>query len=93
MSDTLQVSVQTNCTAPLRLERVSLRLSQLFGADSMFLPDHYVSFIPRSVWKPEFTPAAKIVPSPDAFFDPYVMMGFMAARYRRVRRRSSRSTT
>ncbi|TMA53359.1 MAG: LLM class flavin-dependent oxidoreductase, partial [Deltaproteobacteria bacterium] len=85
MSDTLQVGVQTNCTAPLRLERVSLRLSQLFGADSMFLPDHYVSFIPRSVWKPEFTPAAKIVPSPDAFFDPYVMMGFMAARYRRVR--------
>ena len=85
MSDALQVGVETNCTAPLRLERVSMRLAQLFGADSMFLPDHYVSFIPRSVWKPESTPAAKIVPSPDAFFDPYVMMGFMAARYRRVR--------
>ena len=64
MSDTLQVGVQTNCTAPLRLERVSLRLSQLFGADPMFLPDHYVSLIPRSVWKPEFTPAAKIVSGP-----------------------------
>ena len=26
-----------------------------------------------------------MIPSPDAFFDPFVMMGMMAARYRRVR--------
>lgn len=81
----LSVGVETNCTAPLRLERTMLRLCQLFGVDSLFVPDHYLSFVPRSLWGPDFTPAAKLVPSPDAFFDPYVMMGMMAARYRRVR--------
>ncbi|MGH7788158.1 MAG: LLM class flavin-dependent oxidoreductase, partial [Candidatus Binatia bacterium] len=81
----LSVGVETNCTAPLRIERATMRLCQLFGVDSLFVPDHYLSFVPRSVWGPGLTPAAKLVPSPDAFFDPYVMMGMMAARYRRVR--------
>jgi phthiodiolone/phenolphthiodiolone dimycocerosates ketoreductase len=85
MNQRLAVGIETNCTAPLQLERVSLRLAKLFGVDSMFLPDHYLSFVPRPVWSPELTPAAKLVPSPDAFFDPFVMMGYMAARFRRVR--------
>jgi phthiodiolone/phenolphthiodiolone dimycocerosates ketoreductase len=85
MSEHLAVGVETNCTAPLKLEHASARLAALFGVDSLFLPDHYLSFIPRSVWGPELTPAAKMVPTPDAFFDPFVMMGAMAARYRRVR--------
>jgi hypothetical protein len=70
MSARLAVGVETNCTAPLRLERASMRLFRLMGVDSMFVPDHYLSFIPRSLWKPEYTPAAKVVPSPDAYFDP-----------------------
>lgn len=85
MSDRLSVGVETNCTAPMRLERASMRLYQLFGVDSLFLPDHYLSFVPRSVWGPDLTPAAKLVPSPDAFFEPFVMMGMMAASYRRMR--------
>jgi phthiodiolone/phenolphthiodiolone dimycocerosates ketoreductase len=85
MSDHLAVGVETNCTAPLKLEQASARLAALFGVDSLFLPDHYLSFIPRSVWSAELTPAAKMVPSPDAYFDPFVMMGAMATRYRRVR--------
>ncbi|HJQ83741.1 MAG TPA: LLM class flavin-dependent oxidoreductase [Candidatus Binatia bacterium] len=85
MSDRLSVGIETNCTAPLRLERASMRLATLFGVDSLFLPDHYLSFVPRSVWGPGLSPAAKLVPSPDAFFDPFVMMGMMATRYRGVR--------
>lgn len=85
MNEHLAVGVETNCTAPLHLERISLRMFQLMGVDSMFLPDHYMSFVPRSVWGPDKTPAAKLIPSPDAYFDPFVMMGMMAARYRRVR--------
>jgi phthiodiolone/phenolphthiodiolone dimycocerosates ketoreductase len=85
MGDTLAVGVETNCTAPLRLERTTMRLMHLLRVDSLFLPDHYLSFVPRAVWGPALTPAAKLVPSPDAFFDPFVMMGMMAARFRRVR--------
>ena len=81
----LSVGIETNCLAPMNLERMSLRLFQLMGADSFFVPDHYLSFVPRSVWGPELTPAAKLIPSADAFFDPFVMMGMMAERYRRVR--------
>jgi phthiodiolone/phenolphthiodiolone dimycocerosates ketoreductase len=62
-----------------------MRLMHLLRVDSLFLPDHYLSFVPRAVWGPALTPAAKLVPSPDAFFDPFVMMGMMAARFRRVR--------
>ena len=64
MSERLSVGIETNCIAPLHLERASLRLSKLFGVDSMFLPDHYLSFVPRSVWSPQITPAAKMIPSP-----------------------------
>ncbi|HVN83714.1 MAG TPA: LLM class flavin-dependent oxidoreductase [Candidatus Binatia bacterium] len=85
MGRTLSVGVETNCTAPMRLERISMRMFQLFGVDSLFLPDHYLSFVPRSVWGPDKTPAARLVPSPDAYFDPFVMMGMMAVKYRRVR--------
>lgn len=85
MANSLSVGVESNCVAPLRLETAMLRLTHLFGVDSLFLPDHYLSFVPRSVWGPQHTPAAKMVPSPDAFFDPFVMMGMMAARYKRVR--------
>jgi phthiodiolone/phenolphthiodiolone dimycocerosates ketoreductase len=77
--------METNCVAPLALERASMRMYQMAGVDSLFVPDHYLSFVPRSVWGPDLTPAAKMVPSPDAFFDPFVMMGMMASRYRGVR--------
>jgi phthiodiolone/phenolphthiodiolone dimycocerosates ketoreductase len=85
MVERLSVGVETNCTAPLRLEQVTQRLMRLLRVDSLFVPDHYLSFVPRSVWGPALTPAARLVPSPDAYFDPFVMMGTMAARHRRVR--------
>ncbi len=83
---TLSVGSTINCIAPLRLDRATMRLmTSLMRVESLFVPDHYLGFIPRSVWSPEATPAAKMVPTPDAFFDPFVMLGMMAARYRRVR--------
>jgi phthiodiolone/phenolphthiodiolone dimycocerosates ketoreductase len=85
MPNRLSVGIETNCTAPLRLEQASLRLYKLLGVDSMMLPDHYLGFIPRSLWSPENTPAAKMIPSSDAFFDPFVLMGMMASRFRNVR--------
>jgi phthiodiolone/phenolphthiodiolone dimycocerosates ketoreductase len=85
MDDRLSVGVAANCVAPLNLELTSLRLARLFGVDSMFFPDHYLSFVPRSVWGPDLTPAARMLPSPDAFLDPFVMMGAIAARFRGVR--------
>ncbi len=81
----LQVGVETTCTAPLWVERLGMRMAKLAGVDSLLLPDHYLGFVPSAFWKPEYTPAAKMVPSTDAFFDPFVMLGMMATRYRGVR--------
>ncbi len=56
------------------------------GVDSLLIPDHYQGFVPKQVWSPEQTPAAKMIPSLDAFFDPFVMLGEMAHTVpRRVR--------
>lgn len=83
---TLSVGFESNCTAPLRIERLMQRVVGFMGVDSIVLPDHYQGFVPRQVWSPEQTPAAKMIPSLDAFFDPFVMLGEMAGRVpRRVR--------
>jgi len=81
----LQVGVETTCLAPLWIERLGMRMAKLAGVDSLLLPDHYLGFVPRALWKPEYTPAAKLIPSADAFLDPFVMLGMMATRYRGVR--------
>jgi phthiodiolone/phenolphthiodiolone dimycocerosates ketoreductase len=85
MQTHLAVGVETGCTAPLGLETAQQRLAVLMGVDSLLLPDHYQGFVPRAVWDPATVPAAKLVPSPDAFFDPFVMLGRMATKFRRVR--------
>lgn len=69
----------------MRLERLKMRLGHLFGVDSLFIPDHYMSAAPRAAWGAGRTPIAKLIPAADAFFDPFVMLGMMAVRYRRVR--------
>ena len=76
MPNTVAVGVETNCTAPLRVERLSMRIIELHGrrlaAPARSLP--WASSRAR-YWKPEYTPAAKMIPSTDAFFDPFVMLG------------------
>src|SRR5262245_60260102 len=85
MANALSVGVATGCTAPLQLEVLQMRLMRWAGVNSITLPDHYCSFVPRSVWGPTLTPAAKVIPSPDAYFDPFVMLGMMATRFPGVR--------
>lgn len=69
---------------PLWLTNAGLRIARLLGAESLWLPDHYMGFISSLVWKPEFTPAAKVVHSPDAFFDPLQILAVTASRLRGV---------
>jgi phthiodiolone/phenolphthiodiolone dimycocerosates ketoreductase len=69
---------------PLWLAQTELRLGRLFGAESLWLPDHYVGFIPAEVWKPEITAAAETVHSPDGFFDPIQILALAASRHRGI---------
>jgi len=78
------VGYQDQCIHPLWLTTAGLRMARLFGAESLWVPDHYMGFLPAQVWKPEITQAAKIIHSTDAFFDPMQILALTAARVRNV---------
>ena len=78
------VGYQDACVYPLWLSRLSLRLATLMGASALWLPDHFMSFTPEAVWRPEVTSAARIVPSLDALFDPVQLLAITATRIGRV---------
>jgi phthiodiolone/phenolphthiodiolone dimycocerosates ketoreductase len=66
------------------MTQAGLRVARLFGATSLWVPDHFMGFIPASVWTPEVTAAAKAVHSPDGFFDALQILAVTASRIRGV---------
>ena len=78
------VGYQDGCLHPLWMTQAGLRAARLFGATSLWVPDHFMGFIPASVWTPEVTAAAKTVHSPDGLFDPLQILAVTAARIRGV---------
>jgi phthiodiolone/phenolphthiodiolone dimycocerosates ketoreductase len=50
--------------------------------DSFWVPDHLNALFPRSLWQPKYCGAAKILPSADAYMEPWTMLGHIAARNR-----------
>lgn len=80
----ITVGYQDGCLHPLWLTNAGLRIARILGAESLWLPDHYMGFISSLVWKPEVTAAAKIVHSPDGFFDPLQILAVAASRMRGV---------
>ena len=81
---TVTVGYQDGCLHPLWLTNTGLRMARLFGAESLWVPDHYIGFIPAQVWTPEVTEAAKLVHSTDGFFDPLQILALASARMRGV---------
>jgi len=78
------VGYQDASVYPLWLSRVNVRLARLMGASAVWLPDHFMGFTPAEVWRPEVTPAARVVPSLDALFDPMQMLAVTATRVRGI---------
>jgi len=78
------VGYQDACVYPLWLSRVNVRLARLMGASALWVPDHFMGFTPAEVWRPEVTPAARVVPSIDALFDPLQMLAVTATRIRGI---------
>jgi phthiodiolone/phenolphthiodiolone dimycocerosates ketoreductase len=74
------VGYQDECLHPMWLTRLGLRSARMLGAQSLWVPDHFMGFIPSIVWNEETTPAAKVVHSPDGFFDPMQVLALTASR-------------
>jgi len=77
-------------TAALRMSYLAAVSS---GADSFWVPDHLNSIFPRSLFTPKYVGAAKLAPSPDAYLEPWTMLGHVAARNRLGRLRLGVSVT
>lgn len=61
-------------------------LSAVAGrVDSFWVPDHLNALFPRSLWQPKYCGAAKILPTADAYLEPWTMLGNLAARNRLAR--------
>jgi phthiodiolone/phenolphthiodiolone dimycocerosates ketoreductase len=52
------------------------------GADSILLPDHLIGVLPRSIYTAEHAGITRLVPSLDACYDPWTVLGLLAARNR-----------
>lgn len=59
-----------------------LMSSVVSGADSFWVPDHLIGMFPRSLWNPKYCGAARVLPSTDAYLEPWTMLGYAAARNR-----------
>ena len=80
----LEVGCLGDCLYPLWGTDWTFRAARLGGADSLWVPDHFVGFVPAHVWTPQESRIAEVVPSTDAFFDPFQILASTAARFRRV---------
>ncbi len=80
----ITVGYQEGCLAPLWLSLTSMRVARLLGADAIWVPDHFMGFAPKWLWTPEVVPAAAVVPSMDALFDPVPLMTLAATKIRKV---------
>ncbi len=58
--------------------------SEAAGAAAIWFPDHLMGFWPQSLWTPDITPLAAILPSPHVFFDPFVAMAAAGAATSRL---------
>jgi phthiodiolone/phenolphthiodiolone dimycocerosates ketoreductase len=57
------------------------------GVDSFWMPDHLSSLFPRSVMTPQYAGAARLAPKIDAHYEPWTILGYLAARKRLGKRR------
>jgi phthiodiolone/phenolphthiodiolone dimycocerosates ketoreductase len=69
-----------SCFPPSMLPRVSSLAAAAMGADSYWVGDHLNALVPRSVATPEYLGvAARLVPKIDANYEPWTMLGNLAA--------------
>src|SRR6202046_2487062 len=61
--------------------------------DSLWVPDHLNGLFPRSLWKQKYCGATKLVPTLDAYMEPWTMLGHLAARNRTGRMSLGTSVT
>lgn len=81
----LRIGFQDPTRPPHQISRIVSRLADRIGFDSYWFLDHFMGIVPPGMWSSDLTPAARIIRSPDEFFDPFVSMASIGARTKRMR--------
>jgi phthiodiolone/phenolphthiodiolone dimycocerosates ketoreductase len=68
--------------SPTALVRASYLTAVASRIDSLWVPDHLNSLMPRAIATPQYLGAAKLTPKIDAYLEPWTMLGHLAARNR-----------
>jgi phthiodiolone/phenolphthiodiolone dimycocerosates ketoreductase len=78
------VNTRQSPTAVVRANYLTAVASRI---DSLWVPDHLNSLMPRAIATPQYFGAAKLIPKIDASLEPWTMLGHLAARNRLARLR------
>lgn len=68
--------------SPTALARANVLLARAAGLDSYWVADHLNSLFPRSIAAPGYLGVARLIPKVDAQFEPWTMLGYVAAHSR-----------
>lgn len=75
---------QDGCLHPLVISKSGMRLASLLGAKAIWVPDHFMGFAPKWMWTTENVPAARVIHSMDALFDPVPLLTWAALKHRKA---------
>lgn len=81
----LKVGIHGATRPPHALGRILARAADRLRFDSYWLIDRFMGIVPPGMWSSELTPVARLVRDPDEFFDPFVVLGAVGERTKRIR--------
>ncbi len=81
----IAVGIGVGTQPPLGRVKAAAALARVLRLDSLWTVDHFLGFVPQSIWTEDFTWAAKPGSSPDEFYDYQVLLGWLARRAGRLR--------
>jgi phthiodiolone/phenolphthiodiolone dimycocerosates ketoreductase len=84
-ADRLRVGVQDPTRPPFTVTKITARIAERVRFDSYWVIDHFMGVVPPGVWGKDLTPAARLVKNPDEFFDPFVILGGLSVKTKRIR--------
>jgi phthiodiolone/phenolphthiodiolone dimycocerosates ketoreductase len=73
--------------SPTALAQANYLTAVASRIDSLWVPDHLNSLMPRAIATPQYFGAARLIPKIDAYLEPWTMLGHLAARNRLARLR------
>src|SRR5258708_16128316 len=66
--------------SPTAVVRANYLTAVASSVDSLWVPDHLNSLVPRAIATPQYLGAAKLIPKIGASLEPWTMLGHLAAR-------------